>query len=128
MLQKHEIDIRVRYQETDAQGRVHHANYLIWFELGRVELLRAAGHAYGDLEADGMYLVVAEAAIRYFAPAYFDDLLRLRTTTLHATGARIRHHYEVLRDQDLLAEGETVVACVDRSGKPRRLPAWLAKK
>lgn len=125
MLQQHEIEIRVRYQETDGQGRVHHANYLTWFELGRVELLRAAGHSYRELEAAGVFLVVAEVHVSYFLPALFDDLLQLRTTTVRAKGARIEHHYEVLRGDELLATGSTIVACVDRDGRASRLPAWL---
>src|SRR5436190_18102952 len=83
----HEIEIRVRYQETDGQGRVHHANYLTWFELGRVELLRASGHSYKELEAAGIFLVVAQVSVHYYLPAFFDDLLRLRTTTVRAKGA-----------------------------------------
>ena len=79
---QHEIEIRVRYQETDGQGRVHHANYLTWFELGRVELLRAMGHSYRELEQVGIYIVVAEAALRYHLPAFFDDVLQLRTTAV----------------------------------------------
>ena len=121
----HDIEIRVRYQETDGQGRVHHANYLTWFELGRVELLRAAGHGYRELEAAGIFLVVAEMSVHYYLPALFDDVLRLRTTTVRAKGARIEHRYEVLRGQDLLAEGTTTVACIDRNGRVRRLPEWL---
>jgi acyl-CoA thioester hydrolase len=125
MLLEHEIEIRVRYQETDAQGRVHHANYLTWFELGRVELLRAAGHSYRELEAAGLYLVVAEASLSYYQPAMFDDVLRLRTTTVRAKGARIEHRYEVRREDVLLAEGTTTVACIDKSGRVSRLPDWL---
>lgn len=125
MIAEHEIEIRVRYQETDGQGRVHHANYLTWLELGRVELLRAAGHSYRELEEAGVLLVVAEANVRYFGPALFDDVLRLRTTTVAAKGARVEHHYQVLRGQELLAEATTIVACVDSTGRPRRLPDWL---
>jgi len=121
----HEIEIRVRYQETDGQGRVHHANYLTWFELGRVELLRAHGHSYRELEAAGILLVVAEVNVKYYLPALFDDLLRLRTTTARAKGARIEHRYEVFRGSDLLAEGTTIVACIDRNGRVARLPPWL---
>ena len=125
MLSEHEIEIRVRYQETDGQGRVHHANYLTWFELGRVELLRAAGHSYRELEAAGLFLVVAEVAIQYYLPALFDDVLRLRTTTVRAKGARIEHRYEVFRGEELLADGQSTVACIDRTGRVKRLPAWL---
>jgi acyl-CoA thioester hydrolase len=122
---QHEIQIRVRYQETDGQGRVHHANYLTWFELGRVELLRAMGHSYRELEEAGIYLVVAEASLQYHLPALFDDVLRLRTTTMRAKGARIEHRYDVFRGNELLAEGTTTVACIDKRGRVTRLPQWL---
>ena len=121
----HDIEFRVRYQETDGQGRVHHANYLTWFELGRVELLRASGHSYRELEQAGIFLVVAEVSVQYFLPAFFDDLLRLRTTTTRAKGARIEHYYEVFRGDDVLAKGKTTVACIDRTGRVTRLPEWL---
>jgi acyl-CoA thioester hydrolase len=120
------VEIRVRYQETDGQGRVHHANYLTWFELGRVELLRAAGHSYRELENSGIFLVIADVQVRYYLPALFDDVLRLVTTTVKAKGARIEHRYEIFRGEELLVEGATTVACVDRQGRPTRLPKWLA--
>ena len=125
MLTQHEIELRVRYQETDGQGVVHHANYLTWFELGRVELLRAAGHSYKALEEAGIFLVVAEVNVQYFLPARFDDLLRLVTTTIKAKGARIEHQYELFRGAELLAKGTTTVACIDRAGRVTRLPTWL---
>jgi acyl-CoA thioester hydrolase len=122
---QHELEIRVRYQETDGQGRVHHANYLTWFELGRVELLRAAGHSYRELEETGIFLVVANAQLQYYLPAFFDDVLRLVTTTVAAKGARIQHRYQMFRGEELLAEGSTTVACVNREGRVTRLPKWL---
>ncbi len=125
MLTSHPIEFRVRYQETDGQGVVHHANYLTWFELGRVELLRAAGHSYKELEEQGVLLVVAEAQLCYFLPARFDDLLHLVTTTVRAKGARVEHRYELYRGEELLAQGTTTVACIDRAGRVCRLPAWL---
>jgi acyl-CoA thioester hydrolase, YbgC/YbaW family len=126
MLNFHEIEIRVRYQETDGQGRVHHANYLTWFELGRVELLRAMGHSYRELEAAGVMLVVAEMNVQYFLPAFFDDVLTLRTTATKAKGARIEHEYKVHRGNDVLAQATSTIACIDRAGKVSRLPKWLA--
>jgi acyl-CoA thioester hydrolase len=125
MLNQHETQIRVRYQETDAQGRVHHANYFTYFEQGRVELLRAAGYDYRRLEAEGFLLVVSEISCQYYLPASYDDLLTLRTVTVAARGARVEHRYEVLRDGELLAVGRSVVACVTRSGKVTRLPKFL---
>jgi acyl-CoA thioester hydrolase len=124
----HEIEFRVRYQETDGQGRVHHANYFSWFETGRVELLRAGGWSYKKLEELGVMLVVADIHCRYFRPAEFDDLLRLATTTVRARGARIDQEYRVYRGDDLLAQAKSTVACIDRSGKLQRLPEWLVEQ
>ena len=120
-----EIQIRVRYAETDQMGILHHANYLVYFEQGRVELLRSAGLNYKDIEAQGFFLVIARAYVRYHRPARYDDLLLLRTHVVRATGARIDHRYELLRDGALIAEGETTLACVDRQGKLRRIPEML---
>jgi acyl-CoA thioester hydrolase len=128
MLYEHEIEIRVRYQETDAQGRVHHANYLTYFELGRTELLRAAGYEYRRIEEEGWMLVVAEMNIKYYLPASYDDLLRLRTTVTEAKGARAVNKYEVFRGDVLLAEGHSVVACINRQGRVTRLPKALLFK
>ncbi|HTN74676.1 MAG TPA: thioesterase family protein [Pirellulaceae bacterium] len=125
MQTQHEIEIRVRYQETDAQARVHHANYLTYFEQARVEFLRAAGYSYKALEESGVLLVVAEVNLRYFLPAEYDDLLRIRVQTVAAKGARITHEYHVYRDAELLCQGRTVVACIGRDGRVQRLPAWL---
>lgn len=120
-----EIEIRVRYQETDGQGRVHHANFITYFEQSRTELLRANGRSYRELEEDGLMLVVAELNVEYFRPARYDDLLRVRTSVGAIRGARIEHHYEVHRDDDLLVRGRTVLACIDRQGRPRRVPRSL---
>jgi acyl-CoA thioester hydrolase len=110
MLTTHEIEIRVRYQETDGQGRVHHANYLTWFELARVEMLRASGVSYKQLEQDGILLVVAEMHCRYYLPAEFDDVLHVRVTTLKAKGARVEHRYEVRRGDQLLVDATSTIA------------------
>jgi acyl-CoA thioester hydrolase len=125
MLPAHEIEIQVRYHETDGQGHVHHANYLLYFELGRVELLRSMGHDYAELERSGIVLVVAEFTCRYFRPCRFGDTLTLRTSTLSSRGARIRHRYRLTRGGALLAEAESAVACVDHNGRVARLPDWL---
>ena len=99
LVKQHEIQIRVRYQETDAQGRVHHANYFTYFEMGRVEQLRAAGMSYRDLEAKGIMLVIHKIQCQYIQPANYDDLLTLRTITERTTPARIEHRYEVVARQ-----------------------------
>jgi acyl-CoA thioester hydrolase len=124
-MQSHEIRFRVRYQETDAQGRVHHANYLTYFEMGRVELLRAMGHSYRELEASGIMLVVAEMQVQYYLPACYDDELTLQTNVLRAKGARIEHGYRLTRGEDLLVTGKSTIACISPDGRVRRLPDFL---
>jgi len=127
MLPSHTIEVRVRYQETDAQGHVHHANYLTYFELARTELLRASGRDYELLEQDGFLLVISEVTCKYYAPARFGDVLQIAITTTRAKGARVHHAYRVTHAaaDTLLAEASSVAACVDRAGKVRRLPAWM---
>jgi acyl-CoA thioester hydrolase len=120
-----EITIRVRYAETDRMGLLHHANYLIYFEAGRTELLRSQGVAYKDLEDQGYLLVLTRIQVRYKSPARYDEVLTLRTTVLRTTLVKIEHRYELLRDGVLLAEGETTLGCVDRAGKVQALPAFL---
>ena len=121
----HETEIRVRYQETDAQGHVHHANYINYFEIGRVEMLRDGGVSYREFEESGLMLVIVSLKCDYFKPALYDDLLKLRTSVVKAKGVRIQHAYEIYRSNELIVKGETVVACVDHSGKPKALPKWL---
>jgi acyl-CoA thioester hydrolase len=120
-----ELQIRVRYAETDRMGLLHHANYLVYFEQGRTELLRQSGRSYRELEDGGFFLVLAKIEVRYRLPARYDDLLTLRTIVTRATPVRIEHRYEVLRDGQLLAEGSSTLACVDRDGKLQGLPEWL---
>ena len=124
-LPQHEIEIRVRYNETDAQGHVHHTTYINYFELARVEMLRAAGYSYRKLEDDGMMLVVTEVNCQFFLPARYDDLLNVKTVVVRARGVRIRHEYEITRDDELVATGWTVVAAIGKDGKVKRLPPWL---
>jgi|SRR5579871_3027247 len=123
-----EITIRVRYAETDRMGLLHHANYLVYFEQGRTELLRSLGLAYKDLEDQGYLLVLARAEIRYRSPARYDDLLTLRTIVERTTAVRIDHRYELLRDGTLIAEGSTTLACVDRDGRVQALPKILKER
>ena len=125
MLPEHEIEIRVRYYETDAQGYVHHANYFQYFELGRVEQLRALGHDYAQLERDGIILVVNKIACKYHRPCKFGDTLRLSIRTVRSRGARIDHEYRLQRGNELLAEAESTLACIDRDGRIQRLPEFL---
>jgi len=120
-----EITIRVRYAETDRMGLVHHANYLVYFEQGRTELLRSQGLAYKDLEDQGFLLVLTRVQVRYRRPALYDDLLTLRTIVQRTSTVKIEHRYELMRGGELLAEGETTLGCVDREGRPQLLPEFL---
>lgn len=124
-MRDHEIEIRVRYQETDAMGVVHHANFLTYFEMGRTELLRANGYDYRRVEEGGVFMVIVEASCRYRRPARYDDLLRLRTVVTRVGPAKIEHEYQLFRGEELLADGHTTLACVDRTGQLQRVPDWL---
>ena len=124
-LQAHSQQLRVTYQETDGQRRVHHANYLNYFERGRVEMLRAAGISYKELEDCGLMLVVIEMNVRYHSAARFDDLLKLTTEVTEVRKVRIRHQYTIHRDDELIVDADSMIACVDRGGNPRRLPDRL---
>jgi acyl-CoA thioester hydrolase len=114
-----DITIRVRYAETDRMGLLHHANYLVYFEQARTELLRAQGVTYKDLEDQGFLLVLTKAAVRYKSPARYDDQLTIRTTVTRTTAVRIEHKYEVFRDNLLLAEGETTLRAWTGPGRYR---------
>ncbi len=125
MAAAHEMEIRVRYQETDGQRRVHHSNFLTYFEMGRTEMLRSYGHSYRDFEDAGLFMVVSDVQISYRAPAEYDDLLLLRTRVDKVGAAHIKHAYEVIRGTQILVTGSTTVVCVDAEGKIRRLPEWM---
>jgi acyl-CoA thioester hydrolase len=129
MLQEHEIEIRVRYNETDPMGLVHHSNYLTYFEMGRTELLRASGEDYRSLEARGFFIVVVKLECRYRPPARYDELLRLRTKIERQTRMKVVHRYELFREQTLLCEASVTLAMIDRSGNPRPLPEhWTVNR
>jgi acyl-CoA thioester hydrolase len=114
----------VRYAETDQMGVVYHANYFIWFEVGRTDLLRAAGWTYREMEAEGLSLPVIEAHCDFKQPARYDDEIEVRTTGELMSPVRVAFNYEIVRplDGELLATGRTVHATLDRTGRPSRLP------
>ncbi len=112
--------LRVRFCETDLMGIVHHANYLDYFEAGRVEWLRRRGVTYADWAARGMHLPVVEASVRYRAPAKFDDVITIETRLVELRAASIRFEYRMERGDELLAEGFTRLACVDDKHMVRR--------
>ena len=116
--------VRVRYAETDQMGVVYYANYLVWFEIGRTDLLRQHGWSYREMEVDGYSLPVIDAQCAYKASAKYDDEIEVRTSGGMVSPVRVKFSYEVVRaaDRTLLATGSTVHATLDRDGKPCRLP------
>jgi acyl-CoA thioester hydrolase len=126
-----ETRVRVRYVETDQMGVVYHSNYLIWFEVGRVEFIRQLGLNYRQMEEeDGCGISVVDAHVRFRAPARYDDELVIETRLLAARGAVIKFGYSILRETDgvLLCEGETVHVCVGKDMKKRSLPGKYAER
>ena len=121
----HQLSVRVNYHETDGQRRVHHANYLNYFERGRVEMLRDAGTSYRELEDTGLMLVVSEMKIRYHSAAQFDDKLVLTTQLVEIRKVRLAHHYQIHRGEDLIVDADSIIACIDSTGRPKRLPQSL---
>jgi acyl-CoA thioester hydrolase len=127
----HRLPIRVQYFETDGQGRVHHSQYLNYFERGRVEMLRSMGISYRQIELTGLLLVVRSMQVDFRVPAQFDDELELITSLQHSYGARVEVGYTLVRNSDLdlptsvVVTGHSVIACIDRGGKVRRLPQEL---
>jgi acyl-CoA thioester hydrolase len=122
----HDTTVRVRYAETDQMGVVYHANYLIWFEVGRVELMRAMGFAYKTMETeDDCHIVVAEAHCRYDKPAHYDEVLRVRTRVTEWRNRIVKFSYEIFRDGDntLLTTGYTTHVICGGNGRPKALPA-----
>src|SRR5512143_636317 len=114
---------RVTYAETDKMGYAYYANYLVWFEIGRTELIRASGLAYTELEEMGFYLPAMEVSCTYKKPVKYDDLITIRTAVSEFEGIRLGFTYEITIDGQVRAEGRTLHAFMDRDGRPKRLPA-----
>ncbi len=121
----HTTTVRVRYAETDQLGVVYHSNYLVWLEVARTDLIRQYGVSYADLEREGFALAVAEATVRYLAPARYDDEVHVRTTVTEVRSRSLRFEYELVRESDgvRLATAYTALVSVDpRTGRPAALP------
>lgn len=120
-------EVRVRFAETDAQGIAHHAVYLVWFELARIDYLARFDGGYPGLRERGVEATTSEVHARYLRPARFDDRLVIHTRCAELRGARFRFEYAVERDGEKVADGWTGHACVDAvSLRPTRVPDWLA--
>jgi acyl-CoA thioester hydrolase len=121
-------DLTVRFSETDAQGVVHNAVYLVWFEIARIDYLARFRNGYPGLRAEGIEALTLEAHVRYRAPSRFDDRLRVYARCGDLRGARFRFEYEIERGEEIVADGWTAHAVVDAELlRPTRMPAWLAQ-
>jgi acyl-CoA thioester hydrolase len=120
----HTARVRVRYAETDQMGIVYHANYVVWMEVGRVELCRASGVAYRDIEKEGVHLAVIEANCRYIAPARYDDEIDIETSIVKSTPRGVEFGYLIRNAAtgQLLAEGRTRHLFLGPELRPRKLP------
>jgi acyl-CoA thioester hydrolase len=115
--------VRVRYADTDAMGVVYHANYLVWFEVGRGDYMRETGIPYTEFERRGIFVPVVDAQLHYKAPGRYDEVLLVETRVAELTAAKVKFAYRILREADgqLLCEGHTVHAFV-ANGRPAALP------
>ncbi len=124
-LDKHRCSLRVRYAETDQMGVVYHANYLVWMEIGRVELVRSRGINYKDLEqTEGLFLAVVEVNCRYLAPARYDQEIIIYTEVVNSNARMVEFAYDICAAENnkLLAQGRTRHIWVNREMRPSRLP------
>ncbi|MCM8790283.1 MAG: acyl-CoA thioesterase [Candidatus Omnitrophica bacterium] len=121
-MQKHETEIRVRYQETDNMGVVYYANYFTWFEVARTEYLRSKGISYRKLEEKGVYMMVVKATCQYKSPARYDDTVRIETWMPKLKNSSLEFAYNLFVGQRLVATGESVHVFTNRSGRPVRIP------
>ncbi len=127
---QHEVTLRVRYEETDTMQVVYYSKYLVWFEVGRVELLRHLGLAYRELEEAGVRIPVVEVKATYRSPARFDDEVLVRTRVGNVGNASLRFENEVYRlpEMKLLCSGHTVHVMVDKKGRPMNVPLEMKRK
>jgi len=116
----------VRYNECDPMNLAHHSMHAVWFEMARTELLRVHGITYREVEAAGVYLVVARLNVRFRQPARYDDALTVTVTEQPTGGIKLEHTYEIRRGGELLATGDTTLVCVDENGRPQAVPDWLS--
>ena len=124
-----ETQLRVQYYETDQMGVVHHSNYIRYFEIGRTEFMRRIGLSYKRLENTGIAMPIVNVEVRYFSPAYYDDIICIKVSIKEAPKARATFYYEIHNEQgDLLANGSTTLAFVNKkTGRPQRATETMAQ-
>jgi len=128
---EHELELRVRYAETDQMGVVYHTNYLVWCEIGRTELIRQlTGVSYAQLEAEGVALAVAELSIRYHGAARYDNRIRVRTSILESRSRSVTFEYLIVNAEsgERLATARTLLVSLDKRGRPIVMPEALRKQ
>ena len=121
-----DTDIRVRYAETDLMGVVYHANYPVFFEIGRSEYMRQKGFTYRDFEATGYRLVVTALEAKYHNAATYDDVITVRTRISEVQSRGVTFHYTIYKDEMLLVEGKTRHLCINNDKKPITIPSELS--
>ena len=127
----HELELRVRYAESDQMGVVYHTNYLVWCEMGRTELIRSLiGRSYAELEREGFGLAVSELTIRYHGAARYDNLVRVRTTITDVRSRSVAFDYLITNADtgDRLASASTTLVSLDANGRPVSMPADLRRQ
>jgi acyl-CoA thioester hydrolase len=117
-------EVRVRYAETDQMGRAHHMAYVAWFELARTEMMRQNGLSYAEMEKQGVLLPVVRLEVDYLKGVAYEDVVDVHTTVTEVRSRRVRFEYRVVNREDdvVVAEATSVLICMDRDGRPRRLP------
>jgi acyl-CoA thioester hydrolase len=119
----HTVELRVRYAETDRMGVVYHANYLVWCEVGRTDFIRTSGVSYREMEEHGVGLAVAEATLRFHAPAKYDDVIRVQTTLTDVRSRSVTFDYSILRADDTrLVSASTRLVSIDPAGRTTAIP------
>jgi acyl-CoA thioester hydrolase len=124
-VKQHDTQVRVRYEDADPGGFLHHSKYFTYFEIGRTELFRVSGGDYRAMEESGLFVVVVKAECSYRKPARYDDVLTVRTKLARVTMAKIEHEYQLLRDEETLATARVTLALVDRTGAVQQVPPWV---
>jgi acyl-CoA thioester hydrolase len=127
-MREHSTQLRVRYDEVDPMGFVHHSNYLRYFEIGRTELLRASGGCYREMEEAGQLVVVVRVDCRYRSPAKYDDVIHVKTRIEKVTAGKIIHQYSITRDETALVDATVTLAVIDRNGVIQRVPESLIEQ
>ncbi len=124
-----DVPIRVRYNETDQMGIVHHSNYIFYYEVARTELMRSLGTSYREMEERGALLVIRDVRSHFIAPAYYDEILTVRVSIAQMPTVKVAFEFEIFNTRgELIHTGEVVLACVDKeTRRPKRAPEWFVE-